>query len=376
MASLVKRGGRWTATARVPESFKGPVAARSIAATFRTKAEASLWADSTESSMRLGTWTDPRLEERKSSGRWEDRPLRDTLERYQLQVTPTKKGEAQETTLLDRWMKHDLASRPMRTITRSDVAAYRDERVAAKKAPSTIKNEINTLSAVFSYARTDWGYDVENPVRDLTSRRRGAMPKGRPGRDRRLLDGEQERLERALLAGGDGQDMLALWRVLLDTGMRLGEAESLTAGAVRKGDRSLMLAETKNGSAREVLLSDRAWADLSAHAEGLDDAEVLFPGRGTIDFRWKLARKAAKVKGFRIHDLRHEALSRMAARGVDIKTMMAQSGHKTPAMLLRYLNPTREERRRALFGESSPPPDAASNPASVKADPGAETSAS
>lgn len=304
--------------------------------------------------MRLGTWADPRLEERKSSGRWEDRPLRDTLDRYKAQVTPTKKGEAKERTLLDRWMRHELAARPMRTITRSDIAAYRDERLAAKKAPSTIKNEINTLSGVFGYARTDWGYDVTNPIRDLTSRRKGVLPKSRPGRDRRLLEGEQERLEKALLAGGDGDDMLALWRVLLDTGMRLGEAQDLTAGAARKGDRSLMLPETKNGSAREVLVSDQAWADLCAHAEGLDDPELLFPGRGTIDHRWKLARKAAKVKDFRIHDLRHEALSRMAARGVDLKTMMLQSGHKTPGMLLRYLNPTREERRRALFGEPAP----------------------
>lgn len=359
MASLVKRGGRWTATARIPESFKGPVAARSIAATFRTKGEASLWAESTESSMRLGTWMDPRLEEQKSSGRWEDRPLRDTLDRYQTQVTPTKKGESKEKTLLDRWMRHELASRPMRTITRSDIASYRDERIASGRAPQTIRNEINTLSAVFGYARTDWGYDLTNPVRDLTSRRKGVLPKGRPGRDRRLLDGEQQRLEGALLAGGDGEDMLALWRVLLDTGMRLGEALGLTVAAVRGGDRSLMLRDTKNGSSREVLLSDQAWSDLCAHAEGLDAPELLFPGQGTVDHRWKLARKAAKVRGFRIHDLRHEALSRMAARGVDLKTMMLQSGHKTPGMLLRYLNPTREERRRSLFGEPASPPDLA-----------------
>lgn len=373
MASLVKRGNSWTATARVPETFAGPVAARSIAASFRTKKEAALWAASTESAMKLGTWSDPRLEDRKSSGRWEDRPLRDTLDRYKVHVTPTKKGASKEETLLDRWMRHELAARPIRTITRSDVAAYRDERVAAGRAPQTIRNEVNTLSAVFGYARTDWGYDVLNPVRDLTSRRKGVLPKGRPGRDRRLLEGEEARLEKALRDGGDGEDMLALWRVLLDSGMRLGEALELTAEAVRKGDRSLLLADTKNGTSREVLLSDRAWDDLCSHAAGLDDAELLFPGRGTVDFRWKLARKAAKVKGFRLHDLRHEALSRMAARGVDLKSMMLQSGHRTPGMLLRYLNPTREERRRALFGEAVTP---ASALAPDKTDPGAENSTS
>ncbi|MBO1907029.1 tyrosine-type recombinase/integrase [Microvirga sp. 3-52] len=353
MASFRPHKGRWTVTVRIPAEFQGPVAARSISETFPKKREAQTWADGIETGIKLGTWRDPRLEDRKTSGRCEDRPLRDTIQRYKDTVTPTKKGAAKEATLLERWMRHELADRPTRTIARSDIATYRDERVRAKKAPQTIRNEINTLSAVFGYAKSDWGYDLENPVRDLLSQRKGVLPKARPGRERRLVGDEQSRLEKALTEGGDGEGMLALWRVLLDTGMRLGEALGLTVATVRNGERSLLLPDTKNGTTREVLLSDQAWTDLCDHIRGLDDDELLFPGQGVVDYRWKLARATAKVSGFRIHDLRHEALSRMAARGVDIKTMMSQSGHKTPAMLMRYLNPTREERRLKLFGESS-----------------------
>jgi hypothetical protein len=71
-------------------------------------------------------------------------------------VTPGKKGASKEETMLDRWMRHDLASRPMRNVNRSDISAYRDERLAAGKAPQTIRNELHTLSAVFGYARSDW----------------------------------------------------------------------------------------------------------------------------------------------------------------------------------------------------------------------------
>ena len=40
----------------------------------------------------------------------------------------------------------------------------------------------------------------------------------------------------------------------------------------------------------------------------------------------------------RFHDLRHEALSRMAGMGLTIGELQAQSGHTTAQILLRYVN--------------------------------------
>ena len=40
----------------------------------------------------------------------------------------------------------------------------------------------------------------------------------------------------------------------------------------------------------------------------------------------------------RFHDLRHEALSRMADMGLTISELQAQSGHATAQILLRYVN--------------------------------------
>ena len=42
--------------------------------------------------------------------------------------------------------------------------------------------------------------------------------------------------------------------------------------------------------------------------------------------------------GFRFHDLRHEALSRMAGLGLTIGELQAQSGQRTAQILLRYVN--------------------------------------
>ena len=44
---------------------------------------------------------------------------------------------------------------------------------------------------------------------------------------------------------------------------------------------------------------------------------------------------SANCLDLHIHDLRHEALSAMAARGADLKTLMQQSGHKTVAVMMR-----------------------------------------
>lgn len=64
-------------------------------------------------------------------------------------------------------------------------------------------------------------------------------------------------------------------------------------------------------------------------------------------------RITAQCPDLRIHDLRHEALSRMSARGADLKTLMWQSGNKTVAVLMRYLNPTPAEQRWRLFPDDA-----------------------
>jgi integrase len=58
--------------------------------------------------------------------------------------------------------------------------------------------------------------------------------------------------------------------------------------------------------------------------------------------------RLANIEDFHFHDLRHEALSRMAAAHMPPAFMMRQSGHKTLAMLARYVNPTDDDIRAAI----------------------------
>jgi integrase len=94
-----------------------------------------------------------------------------------------------------------------------------------------------------------------------------------------------------------------------------------------------MLRDTKNGRPRFVPLSTRALAVL----EGLPEVGSLFPfSNSWLRQTWRQTCRDARIEGLRWHDLRHEAISRMAEKGLDMLELMAISGHRTPIMLARY----------------------------------------
>jgi integrase len=51
---------------------------------------------------------------------------------------------------------------------------------------------------------------------------------------------------------------------------------------------------------------------------------------------------------FRLYDLRHTALTRMAMAGVDLPTLRELAGHASIQMTMRYVHPTPEHKRAAM----------------------------
>ncbi len=99
------------------------------------------------------------------------------------------------------------------------------------------------------------------------------------------------------------------------------------------------LPHTKNGFLRDVLLSNRAVDMLHALPRRLDGRVFgLRPDSVTQAFARATAR--AGIEGVRIHDLRHEATSRLFERGVfDSMEVASITGHKDLRMLKRYYHP-------------------------------------
>ncbi|MGH9943455.1 MAG: tyrosine-type recombinase/integrase, partial [Pyrinomonadaceae bacterium] len=56
----------------------------------------------------------------------------------------------------------------------------------------------------------------------------------------------------------------------------------------------------------------------------------------------------AKVKSFRLYDLRHTFATRAAEAGVDLVTLAAMLGHSRIQMVLRYAHPSEEHQFNAM----------------------------
>ena len=121
--------------------------------------------------------------------------LGEALKRYQREITPTKRGAMQERNRIKAWLRDPLADKSLSDIRLPQMGQWRDQRLAAGKAPATIRNALTIISQVYDVATSEWGMEgLANPVARLR------LPKNRPGRDRRLEEGEEPALLKA--AGG------------------------------------------------------------------------------------------------------------------------------------------------------------------------------
>ena len=138
--------------------------------TFESKRDAEDWSKSVESEMRKGLFLDRSEAERMTLG--------ELLERYESEVTVSKRGFREEQSRIGALKRHPLAARFLATLKSSDIAAYRDERKQVVK-PKTVHLELSLLSAVFNVAKDDWSIPVDNPV---SSVRKPKLPNGRTRR--------------------------------------------------------------------------------------------------------------------------------------------------------------------------------------------------
>ncbi|MET3602142.1 site-specific integrase [Martelella mangrovi] len=317
MATIRKLRGRWQAQVR----RRG---LKPRCKSFDSKTDAEKWARDLEAQIdRFGAAPDTRLLEVTTFG--------DLLERYQREVSPTKRGAVQEVQRIGVLRRHDLAYRTLIGLSQQDIASFRDERLASV-APSTVVRELAIISHVLEVAIRDWGYPLSRNVVKLVRR-----PVIRNERSRRLKRDEEQRL----LAGCDAGQIpffKTLIIVAIETGMRRGELLGLQWDDISHNRRVITLHMTKNGSGREVPLSQRAFDALMAwKAESDVDQSAVFPTTpGAQEQAWRRLLKRTNIDGLRFHDLRHESVSRLFERGLNMIEVSSISGHKELRMLKRY----------------------------------------
>lgn len=320
VASVLPRRDRdghligWQATIR----RKGyPVQVR----TFRNRRDAQAWARQIESEVERGVFV--------SRAEAESTTLAEALERYAAEYAPRLRSELAIVAQCRRLTHYPIAQMHLAAIRMKDVADFRDARMAEGVAANTVRLDLALLSRLFHVAASEWGMEaLRNPCR-LVQR-----PKLPPGRDRRLVGDEEQRL---LAACDDARTPWLKPAVILalETAMRQGELLLLRWEHVDLTKRTAHLPETKNGTARDVPLSSRAAAVLKTLPRSID-GKVLATTREGLRQAWERACKRAGITGLRFHDLRHEAASSLAERGLHPLELAAVTGHKSMQMLKRY----------------------------------------
>ncbi|HEY9081471.1 site-specific integrase [Magnetovibrio sp.] len=320
MATFTKREGKKGASWRAQIRRQGvPIQTR----TFAKRSDAQAWAREIEGMMDKRTFV--------PLGDAENTTLHTALGRYLIEVTPHKKGAKQETARIDLLQRMKLSEFTLTRLRSADIASWRDDLVSMGKAPTTIRNMTTIISQVYETAKYEWGMEgLHNPVKGVP------MPKHRPGRDRRLVDDEEDRLLKAC------EESRSHWLkpitiIALETGMRLGEILSLKRTNIDYKVAVAHLPDTKNNTARDVPLSTRAIEALQAAPASTDKEGRAFPiTTHSFEHHFKKARQSAGIENLRFHDLRHEATSRLFERGLDIMEVGHITGHKTLDMLRRY----------------------------------------
>lgn len=313
MATIRQRQDRWQAIIK----RKGyPTQSK----TFDLRKDAEKWARQQERALDAGQWVN-QTEAQKTT-------LGDLLERYAKEVSVTKRGAQVEALRVGVIRRSSLAKYAPAAITGKMIADYRDTRLGSVSG-STVNRELALLSHLFTVAMREWGIALHsNPVTLVRK------PANNKARDRTLTDAQREAL---LTACGKCHSPWIKPVVIfaLETATRRGEILSLTWGNVSL-ETSTAFVSGKTG-ARKVPLSPTCMEALRALPRSLDGR--VFPvSVDTLKQAYERAVKRAGIDDFTFHDLRHDALTRLAGMGFNILELRSISGHTTANMLQRYVS--------------------------------------
>ena len=235
----------------------------------------------------------------------------------------------------------ELGSRRLDTITRSDLQALVDRLLAEGQHPSTIRNSLMPLRAIFrrTIARGDLAI---NPTRGLE------LPAVRGTRDRIAAPEEAA----ALLAALE-QDR-AVWATAMYAGLRRGELRALELSDIdldanvirvqRSWDAVEGLIEPKSHAGRRTVpipgvLRSALWSSTSCRSSRSDglafgqSARVPFQPK-SLSNRAGRAWKRAGLQPITLHECRHTFASLMIAAGVNAKALSTYMGHASVMITL------------------------------------------
>jgi integrase len=233
---------------------------------------------------------------------------------------------------------------PLAALSRADIKEYASLRATGGASANTVRNVLAPLRAMLSTGLED-GLVRENV----------AMRLPRVGRPQKAIEPPTRAQLDAVVAVGSpavrGPILLAA-----SSGLRRGEVFGLRWEDVdferrlihvrtSNQDGTLCRPKTKAGerlvpmfeSLQQLLLEERARSPFTEPTDFVFPSETGEPRSPNGWLKWEFypALKAAQVKPFRFHDLRHFAVSQLVAQGANILQLARIAGHADPSITLR-----------------------------------------
>lgn len=327
MGCVRKRGKSWNAQVRVSGW-------RSFTKSFSKKSDAIIWINDLENKLRSAPLPDF-VNDSKIT-------LAELLLKYAEEITPKHKGRVPENSRLRSIARKWIGKLDIRYLTKQHFIQYRDDRLRNVKG-GTVCSELSLIKRVLDTASKKWGFGIPyNPIKDIE------FPKGSTSRTRRLVSDEKERL---IIAASSQRNIFiaSIIEFAIETGMRRSEILKLRWCDIDLENGFAYLYDTKNSEDRKVPLTTRCKEIIQKVPQS--EARVFPISTNCLRLAWDRARKKAGITDLRLHDLRHEAVSRFFEMGMSVPEVALISGHKDVRQLFRYthLNPENVFQKYAAF---------------------------
>jgi integrase len=244
-----------------------------------------------------------------------------------------------------------FGNRRIKSITHSDIEEFKHSRLSKplsngkERTIAGVNRELELLRAMLRFAlRQGWisrsPFEMGVPI----------ISKADEVRRERVLSHDEEMRLLAVCIGRRAH-LKPLLIAALDTAARRGELFKLVWADVDFENRliNVRATTTKTQRSRTIGMTERLSIELQALYEKStgDPNSLVFGITDTVKTAFASACLDAKIQGFRFHDCRHTAITRMVQSGMPAHLIMKVSGHTQPITFSRYVNVDDQTARQA-----------------------------
>jgi integrase/recombinase XerD len=239
----------------------------------------------------------------------------------------------------EEWL--DGAGTNLEEYSRSDVQQYIDYLASKKKTASTI-NKIWSAIKLFS----KWS-GKKAAIEDIYVVKQPDIKRQAP---KSLDNKERNKLIRELDRAGNVRDY-AILMTLMMTGIRVSELVALDKGDVEINERSgsLIVRAGKGNKERSIPLNVEARRAIQKYLdERSDDNDALFLSNRRERISVRRVQHLLGQYDVHPHQLRHTFIRGLVKENADIAVIQSLSGHSSADMILRYSQPSEEDKQQAV----------------------------